>query len=935
MERINQEYKIKRKTELIILIIFTIYTLGMMILADARGWRTWISVAMVVCVTSSWSVFITDYRTYRFRAIFTTCAMQFVVQIYMTHVDDVLSVLGIFMAFAIFIGYYGVLEALWVTIVSAALLFFYHIAILHSIEVTSWQDAVRIGLQIINIFLALYIIYFWAKKRNESDEQAKTTIEELKVVQQSKDDFLANVSHEIRTPINTICGMSEVVLAEDDPMKAKEDIINIQRAGRNLLSVVSDILDFSELQSGKAELEEEPYNVSSMINDIIHTALVRKKDKPVELIVNCDADVPSTLYGDEKKIRRAVLKVLDNAIKFTKEGFVSISFTCRRESYGVNFAITVKDTGIGMKEESLEKLFTTFNQVDAKRNREEGGLGLGLAISKALVQKMGGVITVKSKYEKGTTVKIVVPQKVLNDNPIANLNNRENLNIAVYVDMEQFLMSEIRDEYVGSLRQMIEQLRVRCLVCRNLPELKRREETEHFTHVFLSRIEYCADKKYFDELAERTNLIVIVDPWDEQAPTNPKIKKIYKPFYILPIVTVINGEENIGLPGERLGSNEFVAPNAHILVVDDNEMNLMVIESLLEHYQIQVTTAKSGKEALEKIQTMNYDFVFMDHMMPEMDGIETMHQIRSKVGGYYQRVPIVALTANAIAGAREMFMAEGFSDFLEKPIEVSTLERVLRRNLPQEKLIFTAHQKPKTENAAIKDEKTENVEVTDADVDADAKNDLAQGKELRLDTEKGLLYCGGEVGYQKVLMSYSKTGDENRAKVEELFEKEDWKDYTIAVHGIKSAMLSIGATHLSEMAKQLEAAGKKDDISYIKENHAEMIAEYRRTIDGLKTYFKTEEIPDKQEAVCDLPKLTDESFDVYVQQMEDAMYELDGEQMLAIVSELETYQYEGTALKEQLVAVRRKVEMSDYMSAGDTLMKLRERLHSHAKGGDT
>lgn len=906
-----------------ILILFTVYDAFILLLAMIQKWEGWVAFILAMNLALSWILHVGKYRDYRVRAIVNTFAMQITLLLYMTQIREMTAVMAIFVAFVILAGLYGILDVLYITWASSALIIFYYVFIVNDIRVVSLTDAVRMLLQIVNLFLVQYAIHVWTKKRELTNRAFLETIEVLQKAEQSKDDFLANVSHEIRTPINTICGMSEVILSETDPKKIGEDVRNIQSASRNLMSVVSDILDFSELQAGKVELEEEAYNITSTINDVINMALAKKNEKQIELIVNCDADIPCELYGDEKKIRRVIMNILDNAIKFTKEGCVSLSITSRRESYGINLAIIIKDTGIGMKEESIEKLFTSFNQVDTKRNREEGGIGLGLAISQALVQCMGGVITVKSKYEKGTVVKVVIPQQVLDERPIVSIRKKESLNVAVYIDMEQFRMTEIRDEYMENIRNIIEQLQTKCHVCRNFGELKRRHARERFTHIFISGEEYRADTAYFDELAEQVKIVIVIDPEEEKDINNPKILRIYKPFYILPIASLLNGEARNVITGEPSHSKMFVAPTARILAVDDNEMNLKVIEALLERYRIQVTKSMSGREALEKIESMSYDIVFMDHMMPEMDGVETLHRIRNKAVAYYHKVPIIALTANAIAGAREMFLAEGFTDFLEKPIEASVLARVLRRNLPQEKISLVSDSEGDTKT------------------DSDSGERLLQ-KERLLDPQIGLLYCGGEAGYRKVLICHSQTGDENREKIEQLFAQEDWKNYTIAVHGIKSAMLSIGATHLSELAKELETAGKKNDISYIREHHAKMVEEYRCIIENLKESFPdSEEItPEKQEEQEkpanpeSLPLLADNIFDQRIQELETAMYELDGAQMLKIITELENYQYSGVALREALSAVRRKVEMTDYMSAMDVLLKLRERLQNGARGGD-
>ena len=705
------------------------------------------------------------------------------------------------------------------------------------------------------------------------------------------------------------------------------------------MGVVSDVLDFSELQSGKMDLEEEAYNITSTINDVINMTMVRKGEKKIELIVDCDANIPCALLGDEKKIRRVIMKLVDNAIKFTTDGFVSISVGYRKESYGINLVVAIKDTGIGMKEESLEKLFTSFNQVDSSRNRQEGGIGLGLAISHALVQKMGGAITVRSESGKGSIVQFVVPQKVLDETPIASIRDKENINVATYIDMEQFDMTEIRDEYSANIMHMVEQLKGRCHVCRNFAELQRREKNEGFTHIFISIVEYLQEKEYFNELALRTKVIVVLERSDEQYVTSPFVLKIYKPFYILTVVSVLNGLSNTQGIEYTHTARKFVTKDAHILVVDDNRINIRVIEGFLEEYKIRVSIALSGQEALDKITSQNYDFVFMDHMMPEMDGVEALHRIRQKVGNYYQRVPIVALTANAVAGSREMLLAEGFNDFLEKPVERSVLERVLKRNLPPEKIVYKdtdnsdnnenkqkIEQQIENEQNPVKENASAHVTYTEVEASSETASeelDYLQILESEgLDVQKGILYCNGEELYLEILSGYCGECDELREQAEELFLKEDWKNYTITVHGMKSSMRSIGALEISDMAKELEFAGKENRIEYILDNHEKLMEEYNKLFERLRKYqwLSANEDEDNKET---LPELSEEEFDKILEDMENAMYTLDESWLMGIVDGLEKYQYHGTPLKTLLVPVRRKIEMSDYISAVEMTARLK------------
>jgi len=964
LENVTYEGNNQKKIERFLLAVFTFYEAIMIMVSVKREWDSWLAILLLTGLAISWILHISRFKDYGFRAKFTTFMMQGSIVIYTMYLEDISVILPVFATFVVLSGLYGRSEIVGMTFVSAGFIFFYHGVVVDSIPLQTTGEIVKALFQLGNILFLEILVYLWSKRNSEGSLQLQEAFEELKAVENRKDDFLANVSHEIRTPINTICGMSEIIMREELPFKIKENVQGIQLAGRNLMSVVSDILDFSELQSGKIELEEEAYNITSTINDVINTTMARKSGKRIELIVDCDANIPCALLGDEKKLRRVIMNLVDNAIKFTEEGCVTIVIGFRKESYGINLIITVKDTGIGMDEESVEKLFTSFNQVDASRKRQEGGVGLGLAISHALVKKMGGAMTVNSKLGKGSSIKFVIPQKVLDETPIASIHNRENINVAAYIDMEQFGMAAIRDEYSKNIVHMVEQLKGKCQICRNLAELQRREEKEQFSHVFISIAEYREGRAYFDELALRTKVIVVLDHEDEKYVKNQRLLKIYKPFYILTIVSVLNGlHDTKEVMGQYpILNDKFVTKDTHVLVVDDNRMNIRVIEGLLANYKIRVTIATSGQEALEKIMAADYDFVFMDHMMPEMDGVETLHRIRHKVGTYFQKVPVIALTANAVAGTREMLMAEGFDDFLEKPVERSVLERVLKRNLPEEKIIgrgsFGDYVKPQLESwekeklplvsgsdVTVQEytkklpiqEKKEVVETAEVAEEVVSLNELERTLGAKgLDVQKGILYCNGKEQYISVLQGYCEDWNASGTLAEELFKKQNWKDYTIAVHGMKGAMRSIGATALSEIARELECAGKEGRIEYIMEHHGELMEAYKKLFLELREYEwicppQAEGQQTETEEVGELIALEDGDFDRILKNMEEAMYSWDGESLLAMVLDLQKYQYKGTALKDSIAQVKRKVEMSDYVSAVEMVARLKESLADKEK----
>lgn len=920
MNHIEYDAIRQRNIEMLVLVICTLYTLGFSILITFNRWAAWDLVAIIVFIVLAWVFFIIKYRDYRFRAYLTFIMLQISMAVYLLHVDNVTETFAIMIALSFVIALYGFPNLVWVAFGAYTFEIAYHIVFTKQIHFTGSLGDTRLVFQIMSIYMVLFAVYYVICRQGEISEEQEERIEELKDAERSKDDFLANVSHEIRTPINTICGMSETVLREEIPEYLREEVFSIQNAGQNLLSVVSDILDFSELQSDDVELVEEEYNIASLANDVINLSVAKKDEKHIELVVDLDSTLPCGMVGDEQKIRRVIMNLVNNAIKYTDEGCVSIIFSYRREEYGVNLTVTVRDTGIGMKKEHIEKIFTMFSQIDSTRNRQESGIGLGLAISKAIITKMGGFILVQSEEGKGTEVQITIPQKVTNWEPIASVKNGAAHNVAVYINMEQFAMVEIRDEYAAVMQRMVTLTGVSCHVCQNLQELKRIAEREYLTHVFISVLEYLEDQGFFDQMAGHAQVMVILDHYDEDKVVNEKLLRIYKPLFILPVIMALNGERAAwGSDINLYRRGKFVAPTAKILAVDDNRMNLKVLENLLKPYEIQIVSVTSGAKALERIASKDFDFVFLDHMMPEMDGIETLKRIRSTPGTYYRKVPLVALTANSVAGMRQMFLKEGFNGFLSKPIEISAMERMLRRFIPEYKLV---NRRDMDKQPAEEEQKTAAVETKAKDA---ADLDLQD-----IDIQMGILYCGSPDSYIEVLQMHSADGPANRDVIQRLFEEQNWKEYSIYVHALKSSMMSIGAVRLSEMAKKLEAASKEENTDYILSAHDQMMQEYLRVLDILKNNERIhvkKEKPQQEEAkepVSDRSALSDEEFDGLAARLEDAAYTLDQETMLQIVDQLSECAYHGHNLDTAMESIRKKTEMEDYMSALDAVCKMKD-----------
>ncbi len=672
------------------------------------------------------------------------------------------------------------------------------------------------------VTLAVMMIFF--NLETPDCRKLEAALLEADNANKAKGDFLANMSHEIRTPMNAIVGMCELILRERDVSETvMEYCFNIQNSGRSLLSIINDILDFSKIESGKLEIIEDEFNIASTLNDVMNMAVTRKENKNIELIVRADPNIPIGLIGDEIRIRQVIVNLVANAIKYTKSGVILIRISMTRHDYGINLSVSVADTGIGISEENLEKLFSSFLQVDTKKNRAVEGTGLGLAISKQLVTKMGGFINVSSVYGEGSEFRFVIPLKVSNPAPFVSLKDAENIHAAGFIDLNKFEFETVGQQYSSLIAELGETLGTDIELFGSMEELKARLEQKEYTHLFVGREEYIAEKEYFAEAADNYKVVVVQDR-NNVVEVSENIRCIFKPFYVLSVAAVLNNERLIsGINDRRSSAIRFVAPKARVLVVDDNAINLKVAMGLMRPYHMQVVTADSGREAISLLRSKDFDLVFMDHMMPELDGIETTKLIRETEGEYYKKLPIVALTANAVNGVREMFLASGLNDYIAKPIELSALDRVLKAWLPKELIKPPSGEEKYANDRRGKDGVSQN--------EASSKNEI-------FDVQTGVFYTGGDMEtYEEILEIYVRKGPEKLEYIKKLYDEESWKDYVIEVHALKSSSLSIGSPKLSEMAKELELAGKAGDYSLIEKKNGAMLEMYAKVIEAGKEYI--------------------------------------------------------------------------------------------------
>jgi signal transduction histidine kinase/CheY-like chemotaxis protein len=645
--------------------------------------------------------------------------------------------------------------------------------------------------------------------------EARHEKEKAEAESKSKGEFLARMSHEIRTPMNAITGMAELALREDMPDTAREHILTIKQAGANLLSIINDILDFSKIESGKLQIVPSDYLFSSLINDVISIIRMKVIDSYLQFAVNIDCNIPNALFGDEIRIRQVLLNILSNAVKYTEKGFVSLAVTAEIAANAaseniVNITMEVRDSGRGLKQEDMEKLFDEFVQFDLAKNRGIEGTGLGLAITRSLVKAMGGDISASSEYGRGSVFTVTLPQKIRSGEKLATIENPNEKRVLVY---------ELRTIYANSIVRTVNNLGVECALAANDSELIEKISTGAYSFVFVASGLYENVRDLCSRYESKAKIVLLTEFGEAAADLNLNI--LVMPVYSISVANTLNGivtDSTFSINKEA--AVRFTAVNAKVLVVDDIGTNLKVAEGLLLPYKMQVDLCQSGPEAIEAIKLNAYDLVFMDHMMPEMDGIQATAAIRAweaENPGY--RTPIVALTANAVSGMKEMFIENGFSDFLSKPIDISKLDEMLDRWIPQEKRGMA------NEKTGMRSEGgSSSIPDFPAIPGVDAK--------------RGIAMTGGtEAAYRTVLSMFCKDVEKRLPLLQNVPDTSADADsltaFVTQVHALKSASASIGAEKVSARAAELEAAGKEGNLAAIRKNlsgFAEQLAELVKNI---------------------------------------------------------------------------------------------------------
>jgi PAS domain S-box-containing protein len=642
---------------------------------------------------------------------------------------------------------------------------------------------------------------------------------------QAKSTFLANTSHEIRTPMNAIIGMSELILREKISPEVYEYTIGIKQAGANLLSIINDILDFSKIESGKLEILPVRYYFRSVINDVINIIRARAIEKSLVFITSIDSALPNDLTGDEVRIRQILLNMLGNAVKYTHRGFIKLSIAAEKSENSADrdfvLKIEVEDCGIGIKEENLDKVFGEFIQVDTTVNRGVEGSGLGLAISRRLCRAMGGDITVRSVYGEGSVFTVQIPQKANTDERFAAVENPGEQMVLIY---------ENRTINADSLCWSLDNLGVPYTLADTddafLETLRRERDGtgKKYAVIFMAQALYVRLRPVLEDMKLRSRLVLLANYGSESGIHH--IRFLILPVHTLSIANIINHKKEVKSgAGKEKDAVTFTAPSARVLIVDDVATNLKVAQGLLLPYNMNIDTCTTGFASIESFKKNKYDLVFMDHMMPGMDGIEAAAAIRAwekeHAPEFPKETPLIALTANAIVGMKEMFLRQGFNDYLAKPIEMIKLHQILKRWIPLEKQI---REKPE-------------YEAGEDSTNGPSFSAIFNGKTVEgIDLAAGMERYMNDFVYLEILRSYAASIP---AFLETLrgVSRETLDSYTITVHGIKGSSYQIFAEKAGKEAELLETAAREKDWNIIEARNGEFIKTMERLLQNLECFL--------------------------------------------------------------------------------------------------
>ena len=673
----------QRNNEKFILFISTLASIGLIAEIVLLDWEFWMPSFVIIGIVSLWGVSLSDKIDDEMRNYFY---IGYAVLMLLYHGVQKTSLFDAGISVVLVMATFSILNRVYMMNIVLAeyfIILFIHLINLPGGEPVEYNrlNVSRLLLHIAIVLLVYYNSVRAINDRLDDEAEEKQRNERIELNESNMEDFLSNISHELRTPVNVVNGMSDLLIKRGVGNEAD----SIKNAGVRLAYQIEDIQDYTECKSGNVFLEEDNYMSTSLINDVVTSFRLNDNAVGLELVIDLDPKTPQMMRGDIKKVHKIFRHLLENAIKFTRKGGIYVRLSAQKMEYGVNLCIEMTDTGIGMDRNAIRALSEGMYQANKKRNRSSGGIGLGLFIVYGFAHRMGGFVRVESEKGSGTTVRVTIPQKVVDEKPCLALKESFDGTVLFHTRPDKYKVPRLRDFYRSMAANLATGIHVPLYAADTVYEVERLKEKLKASHIFMGQEEYEENKGYFEELAKEDIVITVSADSGFELPANSRIMILSKPLYAYPIIKILNEGREAADMDSTADAERPVFSGVKALVVDDEPMNLVVATSLFRDYEMVIDTAGSGKEAIKKFRDNDYDLIFMDHMMPEMDGVEAMKRIREAAEEMGRDVIIVALTANAVSGAREMFIKEGFDGFIAKPIIRADFERVMLRVLAVDK----------------------------------------------------------------------------------------------------------------------------------------------------------------------------------------------------------------------------------------------------------